>query len=256
MANKGKSLSDKDGSEYLKERFSQSQAVFKSQILSTSGGLPHDGEEGAARENVWIEILRRHLPNKYSIESGFAIDSLGKVSKQLDIVIYDAIHTLKIPVDGKNFLIPVEAMHAVLEVKPQINSPNLNDAFEKIESVRSLSVTSAPIVDKGQIRPARTPFKIIGGLLCDSSSYSTPFGTALQSKWLKANENQSLDFVVSASDGFCEKCESSGGILVSDNSGDVINWILRLFSRLQSQGTAPKIDIEKYIATASERITK
>ena len=51
--------------------------------------IAHHGENGRIVESVLKSALRAVLPHRFSIGTGFAITSSGRVSSQLDIIIYD-----------------------------------------------------------------------------------------------------------------------------------------------------------------------
>ena len=51
----------------------------------------HPGELGSGREEIIREFLRACLPKRFEISTGFAFDSKGNVSKQLDIIISNAL---------------------------------------------------------------------------------------------------------------------------------------------------------------------
>jgi hypothetical protein len=63
--------------------------------------LPHSGLVGSENENAISAVLRDFLPIHFGVEvNGIVIDRLGKVSRQADIVIYDA-HRQPSPVFGQ-----------------------------------------------------------------------------------------------------------------------------------------------------------
>ena len=53
--------------------------------------LTHSGLVGSENENAIADVIRGFLPVKYGVEiNALEIDRFGKVSKQADIVIYNA----------------------------------------------------------------------------------------------------------------------------------------------------------------------
>lgn len=50
----------------------------------------HPGELGRNREEVIRQFLRYYLPRRFEISHGFAFDSAGGISKELDLIVADA----------------------------------------------------------------------------------------------------------------------------------------------------------------------
>lgn len=101
--------------------------------------IPHRGEQGSAREEVVREFLRRHLPKRFEISTGFVFDAGGQVSEQLDIIIADASLTPRFEVTGDTRFYPCEAVVAAGEVRSSITSRSeLWDALTQIRSVSNL----------------------------------------------------------------------------------------------------------------------
>lgn len=106
--------------------------------------LPHSGLVGAENENAIAEVIRQFLPAKYGVEvNALVIDRFGKVSKQADIVIYDAEHQASF----FRKVYPVEIVYAVIEVKTSMSSTEAKAAQENLVSVSEL-----------EFRPALTPY--------------------------------------------------------------------------------------------------
>lgn len=109
--------------------------------------LAHPTTKGDATEDIWLEILRRYLPLRYQVEKGFVIDSSGKISDQIDIIIFDRQYTpMVFELKGAK-LIPAESVYAVFEVKQTISKEYLDYAYEKIKSVTDLYRTSGYIMN-------------------------------------------------------------------------------------------------------------
>ena len=49
----------------------------------------HPGTKGDASEHVWLELLQSYLPQRYQAATAHVVDSLGKFSDQIDVVIFD-----------------------------------------------------------------------------------------------------------------------------------------------------------------------
>src|SRR5581483_4348889 len=109
----------------------------------------------------------------------FVIDADGDATPdQIDILIHDRLFCpLWFEDKAGTRYVPAESVFAVFEVKPEINKGYIEYAAEKLRSVRELRRTSAPIVDKGELKPPRgTPLDIIGGILATESGWTPMFG--------------------------------------------------------------------------------
>ncbi|WP_020538809.1 DUF6602 domain-containing protein [Lewinella cohaerens] len=95
--------------------------------------INHGGTVGSYRENLLINTLEKYLPAKFSISSGF----IEGIPRQLDIVIYDSLNF--IPLFNENNIVVVrkESVRAVIEVKSNLHSKELNDALELLYDITS-----------------------------------------------------------------------------------------------------------------------
>jgi hypothetical protein len=101
--------------------------------------LSHPGELGTAREQIVRDFLSSHLPKRFDVSTGFAFDSAGRISRQLDVVIFDAHVCPRFEIPGGKFLFPCEAVAAVGQVKSTLTGrKQLRDAIENLASVKSL----------------------------------------------------------------------------------------------------------------------
>ena len=101
--------------------------------------ITHPGELGTGREQIVREFLASHLPRRFEVSTGFAFDCTGSISKQLDIVIFDASVCPRFEIPGGKFLFPCEAVVAVGQVKSSVTSRRqFRDAVQNLISVRKL----------------------------------------------------------------------------------------------------------------------
>lgn len=165
----------------IRDLFSGLQKQMEVQLNTNRDNILHPGTKGDSLENVWIEWLKKYMPNRYCIDKAIIIDSDGNHSDQIDLVIYDQQYTPFVFTQNGVHFIPAEGVYAVFEVKPDLEGSTTADkesmsyieyAGRKIESVRALKRTSAKIIDRGESRPPRSLTKIIGGILTSVNSYS------------------------------------------------------------------------------------
>ncbi|WP_036696971.1 DUF6602 domain-containing protein [Paenibacillus taiwanensis] len=107
--------------------------------------VQHQLTLGSFREDVWKEMFEQMIPRKFSIEqSVFIIDSTGRVSKEVDLAIFDEQYTPYIFRYGRMKYIPIEAVAVVVQCK------STNVVEEKLEewtdSIDKLNTVSKSIV--------------------------------------------------------------------------------------------------------------
>lgn len=175
------------------ELFNGLQNQMVAQLNTNREFILHSGSKGDSLENVWIEWLRKYLPNRYCVDKAIIIDSNGDLSHQIDLVIYDQQYTPFVFTQNGIHYIPAEGVYAIFEVKPDFNGHVDKDNFfeyagKKIESVRKLKRTSVKIINAGSEYPARPLTKIIGGILASTNSYTHANNNTIESH-LKSLEN-------------------------------------------------------------------
>jgi len=234
--------------------------------------IAHPGSKGDATEQRWIDFLRTYLPDRYKVDKAIVIDSIGNVSEQMDIVIYDAFYTPFIFNQDGFMYIPAESVYAVFEVKQDVKG-NIEYAAQKIESVRKLKRTSMGMVASGISTSARPLTKIIGGILTTTSSYSENDTVINQLKRLNGLQTLDLgclcdtgsfyvDYNETIPEGinpakdinnnrkYIEQVYESrevNEIKFSDKDVSLFTFFLQLVSYLKSIGTVPAIDINAYL---------
>ncbi len=122
----------------LNEFFHDVAKSFDLEFENFAKQIEHNGEAGRSREFALSALLKKYLPKRAAVDTGFVIDATGGCSKQIDIIIYDQTVGTMFEVNGIKFF-PCETVLAVGEVKTRIdNSATLDDALDKIKSVKSL----------------------------------------------------------------------------------------------------------------------
>ncbi len=162
----------------LRELFKGLQNQMIAQLNTNRDFIKHSTSKGDSLENTWIDWLRNYLPNRYCVDKAIIIDSVGQLSDQIDLVIYDQQYTPFVLTQNGIHYIPAEGVYAVFEVKPDLKGTvkvkgktvnYITYAGQKIESVRKLRRTSTQIIDVGERRKARPLTYIIGGILTSSN---------------------------------------------------------------------------------------
>jgi hypothetical protein len=109
---------------------------------------PHAAEGGAEAEAILKRFLKERLPRRFDVESGIVIGATGKVSKQTDLIIFDALNSPVYRRGSRVYILPRDNVAAVIEVKSKLNKEELHDAAKKIASVKEIK--AAPITNVDQ----------------------------------------------------------------------------------------------------------
>jgi len=208
--------------------------------------IGHPGSKGEASERVWLELLQNYLPQRYQAESAYVVDSYGEFSDQIDVVIFDRQYSPFIFKYEGQTIIPSESVYAVFEAKQSINLNNLEYAKKKVASVRSLHRTSLPIPHAGGTYPPKQLISILGGILAFESDWQPSLGQTLQDALIYKTDEEKLDFGCVAAHGNFYFNSKSNIFDFSLGSKPATEFLFRLISMLQVNGTVPMIDIQAY----------
>ena len=234
------------------------QTKLLSDQRADHGAHEHPTALGDAGEVNWVHVIDRFLPKRYVVSTkAFVIDADGgRTPEQIDILIHDRhFCPLWFQDSAGTRYVPAESVFAAFEVKPEISKAYVEYAAGKLRSVRELRRTSAPIVDRGVVKPPREPFEIIGGLLTIESGWNPMFGDA----FAKAVTTQAAQYETRVDIG----CATGAGAFelvpkiddvpahIDTSEGDTVLMfcLLRLFGRLQAAGSPPAIDMHEYSKT-------
>ena len=103
--------------------------------------ITHAPTIGSMYEGLTKSILERALPSKLELRvvSGFITNESGRISKQIDCMLVDGIGE-KIPYTD-NYRYDIENVIAVIEVKKNLYSDELDSAYKNLASVRDLRIS-------------------------------------------------------------------------------------------------------------------
>jgi hypothetical protein len=237
----------KTGKLFLQEAFYKEQQVLEAQLQLAESSISHYGKRGDVAEKHFLETLRAYLPNRYSIDSAIVIDSKGRTSDQIDIVIYDRQYTPTLLDQADHKYIPAEAVYAVMEVKPVVNKEYLIYAGEKAESVRRLYRTSIPVPTLTGIADPKPLFPILSGLVAAKLAWKDGLGKSFRRSFAELKDDQQLDCVLAVNrasfdmfDGAVKppRCCIGKNVLVF--------FLFRLLEKLQSFANVPAVDWNAY----------
>ena len=129
---------DSGDSTIYRRVLSSAQNKLSASIEQIRDSIPHSAEIGALIERQFRSQLEEVLPAKIGVSQGFVVDSVGGVSRQMDIILYDKLNTPRIFASEGAQMFPVEATYACGEIKTELNASELEDSFEKCLSYKKL----------------------------------------------------------------------------------------------------------------------
>lgn len=231
----------------------QTAFVYTEQMLQTrleSANFPHHSSaKGDVSEFAWKKFIKRYLPSRYSVDSGFVIDAHDKTSDQIDLIIYDKSYTPAFWGGGNHSYILAEAVHAVFEVKKNANSASLEYASKKAKSVRNLYRTSVPYKGSGQDNPPKKLFHIIGGLLATKiePDIGSPAFNENIKKYEKYEGDGCIDMVLTAHNGYAHYFPTGQPPCMETGTGSATKGLFVLIQALIAQGTVSAVDLDYYL---------
>jgi hypothetical protein len=204
----------------------------------------HPGTLGDASETVWLDLLQTYLPRRYSAASAHAVDSNGKFSEQIDIVIFERKSTPFIFLFAGKLILRADGVYAVLEAKQSINAAQIKYATKKVATVRALKRTTLDIPTAGGLVKAKKPAPILGGLVTLESDWTPAMGDPLH-KALNAESRGCLDIGCVAAHGMFVR-DGTKGVRITKGGKPAAAFLFELISRLQELATVPRIDVTAY----------
>lgn len=100
--------------------------------------VPHNAAKGAEAEGLVRAFLSSRIPKRFEVGAGFIIDPLDTISRQTDVVIYDAFNCPVYRASENAAIFPSDNVAAVVEVKSKLTKEKLREAFENIHATKSL----------------------------------------------------------------------------------------------------------------------
>jgi len=137
------------------EIFAQAAKKLRAGFDELKAVIPHAGAKGAEGEKLIREFLNAHMPQRFRASAGFVIDRKDAVSKQTDVVVYDALNCPVYRASDEAGIYPADNVAAVVEVKSTLDKQKLAEAAENIAAVKALSKTpevDLPILSFAQTR--------------------------------------------------------------------------------------------------------
>lgn len=108
----------------------------------------HAGTQGQAVEDILIDFLNQRLPKRFCSSSGFVVDYQGSISKQCDVVIYDALNSPIYKPSKKGMIVLSDNAAGVIEVKSTLDKKELEKSAKNIASVKRLKKSPITNMDE------------------------------------------------------------------------------------------------------------
>lgn len=136
-----------------------------------AGKVDHSGLAGQFREIVLSKMLVPILPPEVKCGTGKLTDMNGKLTKQIDIILYSKQILPPSLYDEKNGIFPVESCLYSIEVKSTVTSQELKLAIENARSIRKLSLLPTTHLVAGDeiTKPTVFPITALFGFSSDLS---------------------------------------------------------------------------------------
>jgi len=215
-------------------------------LSTVRSSFAHPGTKGDGSENVWLDLFKTYLPERYRASTAHVVDSKGVFSEQMDVVVFDRQYSPFVFQFENQTIIPAESVYAIFEAKQTMNADLVEYAQNKVESVRKLYRTSLPIPYAKGTYPAKPLIPIIGGLLTLESDWKPALGDPLIRQLNTNINNGLLNMGCAASHGYFYYNRVDNIFQTYDEKKAATAFLFKLISELQFSGTVPMIDIQAY----------
>lgn len=233
----------------LRKIFLGLQSEMVAKLRNTRSNVKHPTAKGNVTESSWRAMLQNYLPKRYAVETAFIIDSLGNVSEQIDLVIFDRHFSPFLFHEDGAYHIPAESVYAVFEIKQEANKAHLLYAAKKAESVRKLKRTSSAIIHAGGKHLPVVPKEIIAGFLSLTTENEKAISETILKQLKSLPAQQRLNLMCVLEHGAAELSVDQNGKVTTDMfpaEQALIKFFLALLSKLQAIGSVPAMDISAY----------
>lgn len=240
----------------LHDAFRSKQEALRAILETGRGTAGHPVAVGEGTELHWRELLDEFLPKRYQVSKGFVVDSAGRRSEQVDVIIHDRTFSPLLWEYGGYMYVPAESVYAVFEVKQDHSAEDIKAAAQKAASVRRRVRTQGQfgwLMGKG----LKEPFPILAGLLTVDSSWNPAFGKAFKNALSGlTSDDEYLDMGCALAKGSwnLEEHENPDVVQLSQPDTALISFCMRLLYRLQKMGTVGGIDYDEYEHKADLRL--
>lgn len=218
---------------------------IEQRLATARKALAHPSTKGDASESVWLQLLQTYLPQRYQASSAHVVDSTGKFSDQIDVVVFDRQYSPFIFQYQGQTIIPAESVYAAFEAKQTIKAGLVDYAQAKAASVRRLRRTSLPIPHAGGVYPPKPLPIILAGVLALDSDWTPALGSSLRDALVSGDPEGRLNLGCVAAHGTFTQ-EADGKYSLTPQGKPATAFLFELIARLQASATVPMIDVRAY----------
>ena len=152
--------------------FREAGRQLRSEFETIKATNPHFAERGAEAEDILRRFLNDHLPKRFAASTGLVIDDESGISKQSDVLVYDAWNSPVYRTGSRVLILPSDNVAAVIEVKSTLSKSELQDAAAKIASVKRLKRSPVSDVDQPVTMSPMIMTRCFGAVFAFSSATS------------------------------------------------------------------------------------
>lgn len=233
----------------LHQLFLNLQGEMLARAKTIKANVSHPNAAGDAGEINWLKLFGDYLPRRYQVCNGFVLDSTGRRSDQIDIIVFDQQYSpFLLHQEGVTY-VPAESVYAVLEVKPELTKAYIEYAGVKASSVRTLHRTSAPIPTASGVLAPKPLHEIVAGILTVRCQWTPALGKSFDEAITGLSRDARLQLGCCLEHGsFAASYEDDTLVDIAKSKQDsaLIFVFMRLLAALQSIGTVPAIDFSAY----------
>lgn len=174
---------------FLQEYYS-STIIFVNEEVKNN--LLHPGEFGTYRENLLKPLLEFVLPKRYSVGSGFIINTNQEVTTQCDVIIYDLYNSPFITGEEGERFFQQEVVYGIGEMKSSLTKANLAKALIKLSKNKKIRRDFNGLDMLGnrvEVRPEKNIYdNIFSFLICEKiTDFDNNIGEYLRTEYEKNN---------------------------------------------------------------------
>src|SRR5262245_50787174 len=100
----------------LKDLLKTAGKQLQSDFEEIQNNNPHAGDSGQEAEIILQKFLRDRIPRRFDIEGGLVVGHDGTVSRQTDLILFDALNCPVYRKGPKSHIIPRDNVASVIEV--------------------------------------------------------------------------------------------------------------------------------------------
>lgn len=150
--------------------FTDAAKLLRAQFEYTRSSQPHAGSKGQAVEGILKDFLNAHLPRRFHATTGIVIDYDNSLSRQTDVIVYDALSSPIYQASEVSQIIPADSVAAAIQVKTSLDKETLREAYVNIASVKGLKKRPASDIDRPPTGSPATTVATLGIVFAFDSS--------------------------------------------------------------------------------------